>query len=87
MKFTKKPIKWDRPYYTGRKNPFNFKIAEHSAKLYDNKFYVLVTHQTLNISYNSLWEKITFETLEEAIKFCENFVYTNYACVGKDVTL
>lgn len=82
MKFTKKVDKWEPTYYIGRKKPFNFKISEHSSKLYDGKFYVLATHQTLDIRYNSLWEKIVLNTLEEAIKFCEDFVYTNYACIG-----
>lgn len=87
MKFTRKQVRWVASYYTGRKKSFYFKISEHSNKLYDGKFYVVVIHQTLDIRYNSLWEKIVLNTLEEAIEFCENFVYTNYACVGKDVTL
>jgi uncharacterized protein YxeA len=63
-------------FYKGQKNNFSF-IVQQNHRL---KWYANVTHKKQDIRYNSLWDKITFESKEEAFEWCDSFDHTNYAC-------
>ena len=67
-------------YYKASKNNFEFNVND------DFKISVFVSHKKKDIRFNSLWQKdLTFSSLEDAFKFCEDFDYTKYSCLGKDV--
>ncbi len=69
-----------RGFYTGRKRGFEFTISSSG-----NDYYVLAIGQKKDITLNTLWINLTFQTFEKAVEFCENFEWKNYACIGDDV--
>lgn len=68
MKFTKKTERWSNPRWYGRKNKIQFEIAG-----VDGKYYVVLNGEN-DLRYNTLWNDITFDTLESAIEYCENYI-------------
>lgn len=80
MNFKKKRSSpFDKDYYKASKNNFEFNVYD------DFKISVSTNHKKKDIRFNSLWEKLTFNSLEDAFKFCEDFDYTKHSCLGKDV--
>lgn len=81
MNFKKKRSSpFDRTdYYKASKNNFEFTVHDN------DKIFIVAFHKKKDIRFNSLWEKLTFNSLEDAFKFCEDFDYTKHSCLGKDV--
>lgn len=53
--------------WTGRKNNIKFEINETS----EGDYYILANCVKEDITWNSLWNKIRFDNLDEAKEFCE----------------
>lgn len=82
MKFIEKSGTWGRrSTFVGRKKGFIFDYTNSN----DGGFYVVVDHKSKDITFNSLWEDLTFETTEECETWCENFNYKNHKCNGDDI--
>ena len=77
MRFTYK-----KGIYKGKKGGFEFTISIFND--YPLSFYVMADSQKKDIRLNTLWIKLTFETLEKAKEFCENFDWKKYDCIGED---
>lgn len=75
MKFTEKRERWGESTYVGRKGGFIFTCSLHK---YDGDYYIMVFNPKTEYRLNSLWKEITFPTLEEAYKWCEEFEPTKY---------
>lgn len=68
-------------YYKASKNNFEFNVYD-SFKIIS----VFARHKKKDIRFNSLWQKdLTFSSLEDVFKFCEDFNYTKHSCLGKDL--
>ena len=69
--------------YNCRKANFKFEIALYPAGLY----YIIAEHSKLDIRYNSLWQKITFESVDDAVEFIHTFCKNPvcYKVIGDDV--
>jgi len=81
MKFIAKKLKWSDTWYHGTKNGFIFRYTNN------NGYYVCVSHKTKDIRFNSLWDKIIFNTTKECEDWCETFDYTKHHCIGEDAKL
>ena len=79
MKLTKKTYEAN---YTCRKAKFKFEIAP-----YGEGFYITVEHSKLDIMYNSLWQKIAFKSVDDAVEFIHTFCKNPvcYKVIGDDV--
>jgi len=55
-------------YWTAKKNGWVFNVEKHGIG-----FYMLADRKSDNASWNSLWTKQTFRTLEEAFEFVTTF--------------
>lgn len=53
--------------WTGRKNNIKFEISE----TYEGDYYVLANYTKEDMCWNSLWNKIRFDNLDEAKEYCE----------------
>jgi hypothetical protein len=80
MKFTED--KKARGFYKRKKRGFEFTISPSG-----NAYYVVAVGQKKDIRLNTLWINLTFETLEQAEEFCENFDWKQYDCIGDDVKI
>lgn len=79
MKLTRKRSYSGMNKWTGRANNFYFTIGMHN-----NVYYFYCNHLKKDINFNSLWEQITFKSLEEVKEFCEKFDYKKHHCTGLD---
>jgi hypothetical protein len=68
--------------WKGRKNGFVFEIS--LTQQYGNTYYATVQHTKKDIRFNSLWNKITFATLQDAFNWCDKFESKNFSCLGDD---
>ena len=79
MKLTKKASEAN---YTCRKANFKFAITPCREG-----FYIMAEHSKLDIRYNSLWQKIAFKSVDDAVEFiytfCKNPIC--YKVIGDDV--
>ena len=66
-------------YHVGRKGGFSCEISWGY-----NGWYVLVLHTKKDITFNTLWVDMEFESLEKAQAWCEKFNYKDHECLGKD---
>ena len=84
MKFKEKKMGWGsrNKWFVGYKNGFELMYTTTNQ---NGQLYVMASHKTKDIRYNSLWESMTFETKEEVELFCENFDYVEHSCLGKDL--
>lgn len=82
MKFSKKQVNWQTPYYVGKRDGFIFEYKHGHLG-----WYVTVSHTKKDIRFNTLWPDpaIGFNNEMEVQQWCRNFDYTNYECLGKDV--
>jgi hypothetical protein len=71
MKFTKKYIKFQNPYWEGKRNNIKFTISCYGT----DKFYVVADCSKSNEVFNSLWKEIVFDSLEEASEYCNSFKF------------
>ena len=63
----------------GRKNNYKFNIKEHT-KGFEYKhlgWYILVEDIKTNNNYNSLWDNLWFEDIENAKKWCKEYAEEN----------
>ena len=68
-------MKWTRRHekfgtldtWTGRKNNIKFEINE----TYEGYYYILANYIKEDMYWNSLWNKIRFNNLDEAKEYCE----------------
>lgn len=82
MRFSEKKDTWGRTSnFVGRKNGFIFDYSDASG----GGYYVVVEHKTKDITFNTLWDQLTFNTKEECETWCENFNYKNHGCNGSDI--
>lgn len=72
MKFTHKTSILTGQKWVGRKNNYIFTIRFDKPNFY---CYVMKKNE---FSFNTLQKKLTFETLNEAQKWCENFNKKDY---------
>ena len=79
MRFTDKK---GNGFYKGKKGGFEFTISTFNDV--PLALYVVASSQKKDIRLNTLWIKLTFETLEKAKEFCENFDWKKYDCIGED---
>lgn len=69
-------------YYKASKNNFEFTVHDND----NDKIFIVAFHKKKDIRFNSLWQKdLTFSSLEDVFKFCEDFNYTKHSCLGKDL--
>ena len=69
MKWTCKHEKFSTlDTWAGRKNNIKFEISETS----EGDYYILANCVKEDITWNSLWNKIRFDNLDEAKEYCEN---------------
>lgn len=67
--------------YTARKNGFRFEITKRN---FEDTYSVLVQHYKFDIRFNTFWEELEF-TINDAQKWCEEFDYTKWSCIGTGV--
>ena len=68
MRWTCRHEKFSRlDTWAGRKNNIKFEINE----TYEGDYYILADYTKEDIRWNSLWNKIRFDNLDEAKEYCE----------------
>tara|TARA_R110000868_G_scaffold12456_7_gene59524 strand:+ start:4417 stop:4644 length:228 start_codon:yes stop_codon:yes gene_type:complete len=68
MRFTEKKEQYLPPRWFGKKNKISFEIIPMAA----GSFYVLARGEN-NFSLNTLWNNLSFKTLEMAKDWCEEY--------------
>jgi len=67
--------------WNARKNGFKICIV----KIIDGGFYATVKHAKKDIRFNSLWNKLTWETIEAATEYMSEWKPEDHECLGADV--
>lgn len=50
-----------------------------------SKYYCLAENKKLDIVWNSMWDKIEWANLDEAIAYCSNWKQDGHTCLGEGV--
>jgi hypothetical protein len=69
MRLTRKQERWGSPRWEGRSRNVEFRIAQQD----EGDWYVLCRHVKSDKWHNTLWENVSFPTMELAIEWCDKF--------------
>lgn len=69
----KKTDAWSRPHWEGKKQNFTVIIDQRG----DFSWYFYLSHSKKDLNYNSLWDQLSYATLEEAQSAAEAWIDSN----------
>lgn len=69
MRLTRKQERWGVPRWEGRAKNVVFSIAQRI----EGDWYVVCRHVKSGRYYNTLWDKVSFPTMESAVEWCDKF--------------
>ena len=82
MRWTCRHEKFSRlDTWTGRKNNIKFEINE----TYEGDYYILANYIKEDIYWNSLWNKIRFDNLEDVKEYCEKLNIKSLKLLKADI--